>query len=158
MSICNCFWFQGDSFVFPATQEIRGATGLQGPDGENVSYCHIFGHSDKTNSLPQSVVSSYFFLFLWNVISCSPHLDKNTQNDQKCQKYDLMFVAENKCFEPWECFFDWLVKRLLWLAGGECWLWLAVLGCRGWVEIQVTQACKDRRDSPDFLYVSDLKL
>ena len=37
-----CFLFQGDSFVFPVTQDIKGVTGPKGPDGGKVSYCHTF--------------------------------------------------------------------------------------------------------------------
>ncbi len=38
---CVCFCLQGDSFAFPITQDIKGAAGPQGPDGENVSHTFI---------------------------------------------------------------------------------------------------------------------
>lgn len=57
----SCFWFQGDSLVFPMSQHEKGVTGPQGPDGEDVSHCHILLF-DKTNGPPQFLCSDSLFV------------------------------------------------------------------------------------------------
>lgn len=40
--LCFCFCFQGDTYVFAATPDIKGAPGPQGREGEHVSVLHLF--------------------------------------------------------------------------------------------------------------------